>query len=158
VDDRDQTPGWKYAEWEMRGVPLRIEIGPRDLDNSSVTVVRRDKDKGQDGAKVSVGFDALGRTLRELLDDVHASLYAQAKAYLDSHTFAVSDREQFLEMCRNRAGMIDIPWCGRPECEAEVKAATSATTRNTRELQQRGSACVACGEPAKVNAYFAQSY
>jgi prolyl-tRNA synthetase len=158
VDDRDQTPGWKYAEWEMRGVPLRIEIGPRDLESGAATVVRRDKQKGEDGAKVSVPFGELGTRLRELLDEVHRSLFEQAKAFLESHTFAVRDREEFFEKCRSRAGMIDIPWCGRPECEAEVKAATSATTRNTRPLQQAGARCVACGEPAKVNAYFAQSY
>ena len=158
VDDRDQTPGWKYAEWEMRGVPLRIEIGPRDLESGSAMVVRRDKQKGEDGAKVSVPFDELGTRLRELLDQVHISLFEQAKAFLESHTFAVSDRDEFFEKCRSRAGMIDIPWCGRAECEASVKAQTGATTRNTRPLQKAGAACVACGEPAKVNAYFAQSY
>ena len=158
VDDRDQTPGWKYAEWEMRGVPLRIEIGPRDIQSESAMVVRRDKQKGEEGAKVSVPFDALGRTLRALLDDVHRALFSQAKAFLESHTFTVSDRDEFFEKCLNRAGMIDIPWCGRVECEAAVKAATGATTRNTRALQQPGAKCVACGEPARVNAYFAQSY
>jgi prolyl-tRNA synthetase len=158
VDDRDQTPGWKYSEWEMRGVPLRIEIGPRDLESGSAAVVRRDKRKGEDGAKVTVAFDALGTRLRELLEDVQRSLYEQAKAFLESHTFGVSDREEFFQKCRDRAGMIDIAWCDRPECEADVKAATGATTRNTRPLQRAGAACVACGEPAKVNAYFAQSY
>ena len=158
VDDRDQTPGWKYSEWEMRGVPLRIEIGPRDLESGSVVAVRRDKQKGEEGAKVTVPFDALGTKLRELLDAVHDSLYAQAKAFLDSHTLAVAERDEFFEKCKNRAGMIDIPWCNRPECEAEVKAATGATTRNTRPLEKSGAKCVACGEPAKVNAYFAQSY
>jgi prolyl-tRNA synthetase len=142
----------------MRGVPLRIEIGPRDLESGSVTVVRRDKQKGEEGAKLSAAFDALGRTVRDLLDEVHESLYSQAKAFLDSHTFSVRDRDEFYEKCRARAGMIDIPWCGRAECEAEVKAATSATTRNTRPLQEPAARCVACGEPAVVNAYFAQSY
>ncbi len=158
VDDRDYTPGWKYSEWEMRGVPLRIEIGPRDLESGSVTVVRRDKSKGEDGAKTSVPFGELPAKLRELLDAVHDSMYAQAKAFLESHTFVVSDRDEFFTKCRERAGMIDIAWCGRPECEAEVKTATSATTRNTRALQTPGAKCVACGEPATVNAYFAQSY
>jgi len=158
VDDRDEKPGWKYAEWEMRGVPLRIEIGPKDLENGTAVVVRRDKEKGEDGQKTVVAFDELGTRLRELLDQVQDSLYAQAKAFLESHTIAASEREDFLEKCKSRAGMIDIPWCDRPECEAAVKAATSATTRNTRTLEQPGAACVACGEPAKVNAYFAQSY
>jgi prolyl-tRNA synthetase len=158
VDDRDQTPGWKYSEWEMRGVPLRIEIGPRDLQSGSVTVVRRDKQKGEEGAKISVPFDALAYSIRELLDHVQASLYHQAKEFLDSHTFVVTGRDDFYEKCRTRAGMIDIAWCGRPECEAHVKATTAATTRNTRQLEHPGARCVACGEPAKVNAYFAQSY
>jgi prolyl-tRNA synthetase len=157
VDDRDQTPGWKFSEWEMRGVPLRIEIGPRDLESGTATVVRRDMRKGEEGAKVTVAFDALGARLRELLDQVQQSLYEQAKEFLESHTFAVSEREEFFQKCRDRAGMIDIPWCDRPQCEADVKAATGATTRNTRPLQG-AAVCVACGEPAKVNAYFAQSY
>jgi prolyl-tRNA synthetase len=142
----------------MRGVPLRIEIGPRDLESGTATLVRRDKRKGEDGAKVTVAFEALDVRLRELLDDVQQSLYEQAKAFLASHTFTVSDRDEFIQKCRDRAGMIDIPWCDRPQCEAEVKAATGATTRNTRPLQRAGASCVACGEPAKVNAYFAQSY
>jgi prolyl-tRNA synthetase len=158
VDDRDQTPGWKYAEWEMRGVPLRIEIGPRDLAHDSVTVVRRDKNKGEDGAKISVDSHALDAALRELLEKVHESLFRQASSFLESHTFRVTNRDEFYERCRNRSGMIDIAWCGRIECEAHVKAESGATTRNTRDLQVAGSACVACGEPAKVNAYFAQSY
>ncbi len=157
VDRRDQTPGWKYSEWEMRGVPLRIEIGPRDLAGGSAMVVRRDKAKGEEGAKASVGFDALGRVLREMLDAVHDSLYAQAQTFLRAHTFVVRDRDEFLERCSSRAGMIDIAWCDRAQCEAHVKDATGATTRNMRALREPGAACVACGEPAKVNAYFAQS-
>jgi prolyl-tRNA synthetase len=158
VDDRDQTPGWKYADWEMRGVPLRIEIGPRDLQSGSAMVVRRDKQRGEDGAKTSVAFDALGRTLREMLGEVHLALYARAKSFLDSHTVVAGAQDEFYTLCRERAGMIDIPWCDRPQCEAEIKAATSATTRNTRPLQTPFARCIACGEPAKVNAYFAQSY
>jgi prolyl-tRNA synthetase len=158
VDDREQTPGWKFAEWEMRGVPVRVEIGPRDLENGSVTLVRRDKEKGEEGAKLSVAFDALPNALRELLQSIQDSLYAQAREFLLSHTYVVTDRDEFYRMASERAGMLDIPWCGRPECEAEVKAATGATTRNTRPLQTPGARCVACGEPAVVNAYFAQSY
>ncbi len=158
VDDRDHSPGWKYSDWEMRGVPLRIEIGPRDLQTGTAMVVRRDKQKGEEGAKVSVAFDALGSALRERLVAVQASLYAQAKNFLAEHTFSVSECGEFLEKCKSRAGMVDIPWCNRPECEAEIKNAMSATTRVMRELQRPGATCVACGQPAQVNAYFAQSY
>jgi prolyl-tRNA synthetase len=158
VDDRDQKPGWKFAEWEMRGVPLRIEIGAKDLESGSVVVVRRDLARGEEGQKTTVPVGNLAAELRPLLSAVHDSLYAQAKAFLDAHTFRVSDRAEFFAKCADRSGMIDIPWCARPECEAYVKAETSATTRNTRPLEPGDAACVACGEPAKVRAFFAQSY
>ncbi len=158
VDERDRSPGFKYSDWEMRGVPVRIEIGPRDLEAGSVSLVRRDKQKGEDGSRVAVRFGAIVSTLREQLDAVQASLYARAKTFLETHTFAPTDRATFVEQCKNRAGMIDIPWCNRPACETDVKNQTSATTRVMRELQQPGARCVACGEPAVVNAYFAQSY
>jgi prolyl-tRNA synthetase len=158
VDDRDQQPGWKYAEWDVRGVPLRIEIGPRDVESGTVVLVRRDKAKGDPDQKQSVAIDALAQAVRQTLDAVQVCLLEQARDFLASHTFRVSDREEFFEKCKARAGMVDIPWCGRAECEAHVKAQTSATTRNTYPLGQDGVVCVACGEPAVVRAYFAQSY
>lgn len=158
VDDRDQQPGWKYAEWDVRGVPVRIEIGPRDVDSGSAVLVRRDRAKEDKDQKRSVATGVLAQELRVLLDEIQASLYEQAKWFLDTHTFAVDDRAEFYEKCRARAGMIDIPWCGRAECEAHVKAETSATTRNTHPLRAGDTTCVACGEPAVVRAYFAQSY
>ncbi|MBV9278272.1 MAG: hypothetical protein JOZ97_08560 [Candidatus Eremiobacteraeota bacterium] len=158
VDDRDYTPGWKYSEWEMRGVPVRIEIGPRDIESQSVTLVRRDKNKGAVGAKVSVARSEVAPRLRETLNDIQRSMYAQAKSFLESHTYAVSDRDEFFSLCQSRAGMINIPFCNRPECEANVKERTSATTRVLWELRDAGAACVACGEPATVQAYFAQTY
>lgn len=158
VDARDQQPGWKYSEWDVRGVPVRIEIGPRDVDAGTAVLVRRDRDKGDPEQKTTVARDALAQALPKLLDDIQSSLYQQAADFLRSRTLVAREREAFLTMCRDRAGMIDIPWCARPECEAQVKAETGATTRNLRPLTGLGATCVACGEPAKVNAYFAQSY
>ncbi len=158
VDDRDQQPGWKYAEWDVRGVPVRIEIGPRDVESGTVVLVRRDKAKGDPDQKQSVPLAGLEQALRTLLEDIQNSLFEQAKAFLDSHTFAVADRNDFYAKCKTRAGMIDIPWCGRAECEAHVKAESGATTRNTHPLNAGDTTCVACGEPAKARAYFAQSY
>jgi len=158
VDDRDQQPGWKYSEWDLRGVPVRIEIGPRDVDAQTAVLARRDRNKDEAGQRQSVALADLPAKLRGLLDDIQASLYAQAKAHLDSHTFEIADRAEFLRLCKERAGMVDIAWCERPECEAQVKAETTATTRVLRALDEPGAACVACGEPAKVRAYFAQSY
>ncbi|HTU70551.1 MAG TPA: proline--tRNA ligase [Candidatus Baltobacteraceae bacterium] len=157
VDDRDQQPGWKYAEWDVRGVPVRIEIGPRDVDARSAVLVRRDRAKGDPEQKQTVPLDRLAQQVRALLDAIQESLFAQAKDFLAGHTFRVTDREEFYEKCRSRAGMVDIAWCARPQCEQYVKEQTGATTRNTYPLDAPGK-CVACGEPAVVRAYFAQSY
>src|SRR5579872_5346875 len=158
VDERDQQPGWKYAEWDLRGVPVRIEIGPRDVNTGNVVLVRRDRRKGDDDHKTVVPLAELPARLRAMLDAIQRSLFDDAKAFLAAHTFDVTDREEFYEKCRARAGMIDVAWCGRAACEAHVKAETSATTRNTRALRGGETTCVACGEPATKRAYFAQSY
>jgi prolyl-tRNA synthetase len=158
VDDRDQQPGWKYSEWDVRGVPVRIEIGPRDVDAGNVVLVRRDRAKGDEDQKQIVPLAELPHRLRALLDDIQRSLFEQAKAFLESHTFRTTHRDEFFALCKSRAGMVDIAWCARPECEAYVKAESSATTRNTRPLEGGETVCIACGEPAKVRAYFAQSY
>ncbi len=158
LDEREgMRPGAKFADWEMRGVPLRIELGSNDLAAGVATLVRRDREKGDAGAKVTVPLGEVPARVGPLMEEIQRSLYEQAHRYLREHTFRVEDRAEFLRLCRERAGMIDIPWCERPECEAAVKAQTSATTRNLRPLEG-GATCVACGEPARVRAYFAQAY
>ena len=160
VDDRDQQPGWKYAEWDVRGVPVRIEIGPRDLDAGTAALVRRDREKNDPEQKQNVPIGELAQHVRALLATIQASLFEEARTFLAEHTLRVTDRAEFFEKCKSRAGMIDIPWCMRPECEATVKEQTGATTRNTYPLpsSDAGALCVACGDPAVVRAYFAQSY
>lgn len=158
VDARDEQPGWKYSEWDLRGVPVRIEIGPRDVDAGTAVLARRDRSKEEGGQRQSVARGEIEAVLRHLLDEIQASLYAQAKSFLESHTFATADRSEFFRLCSTRGGMIDIAWCERAECEAEVKRATTATTRVVRDPQEGDVACTACGEPAKARAYFAQSY
>jgi prolyl-tRNA synthetase len=158
LDDRDgRSPGNKFNEWELRGVPLRIELGERDLKNGVATLVRRDREFKAEGQKVTLPLGEAIGAVPKLLAEIQLSLYTQAKAFLESHTFSTADRAEFEELCRSRAGMIDIPWCDRAECEAAVKDETGATTRNCRPLAEPAQ-CVACGEPAKVRAYFAQSY
>jgi prolyl-tRNA synthetase len=158
LDERDLRPGNKFADWEMRGVPLRVEFGAKDLEAGVVTLVRRDKDKGEEGGKIAVPVAEAASRIRALLEEIQANLYAQARAFLESHTLQTSDRDEFFRWCAERAGMIDIAWCGLASCEAAVKAATSASTRNTRPLEGPPTVCVACGEPATLRAYFAQSY
>jgi len=158
VDTRDEQPGWKYSEWDLRGVPVRIEIGPRDVDAQNAVLARRDRNRDEPGQRQSVAIADVPDRLRVLLEDIQASLYQQAKTFLERHTFAPSDREEFFELCRRRAGMVDIPWCERAECEARIKQMTTATTRVLHPLDEEHATCTACGEPAKVRAYFAQSY
>jgi prolyl-tRNA synthetase len=158
VDARDAQPGWKYNEWDLRGVPVRIEIGPRDVDAETAVLARRDREKGDPDQRRTVALGEIVPVVRVLLDDIQASLYEQAKAFLTSHTFATKDRSEFLELCSTRAGMVDIAWCERPECEADVKRTTTATTRVLHDLGPGDTTCTACGEPAKARAYFAQSY
>jgi prolyl-tRNA synthetase len=158
LDDREgQSPGFKFNEWDMRGVPLRIELGARDLENGVATLVRRDKAFKEEGQKRTVPLGELIAVIPPALEEIQASLFVQAKAYLNSHTIATNDREEFFTLLGQRAGMVDIPWCERPACEVAVKEKTAATTRNTRPTPQ-GPTCIACGEPARVQAYFAQSY
>lgn len=158
LDDRQgQSPGFKFNEWDMRGVPLRIELGARDLEAGVATLVRRDRAFKEDGQKRTVALDAIVAAIPAALEEIQASLFAQAKAYLESHTVAASDRAEFFRLLEERAGMIDIAWCERPACEAAVKEASSATSRNLRR-PARSATCVACGEPATAQAYFAQSY
>jgi prolyl-tRNA synthetase len=157
LDERDLRPGNKFADWEMRGVPLRIEFGAKDLAAGVATLVRRDLEKGEAGAKTVVALADVAARIPPLLAEIQGHMYAQAHEFLVSHTLRVTDPAAFYERCKERAGMIDIAWCGRADCEAAVKAQTSATTRNTRPLDAPAR-CVACGEAATVRAYFAQSY
>jgi prolyl-tRNA synthetase len=158
LDDRPgQSPGYKFNEWDMRGVPIRLEIGNRDLEAGVATLVRRDKAVKEEGQKQQVPLGEVAGFIPTVLEQIQHNLYAQAKTFLTDHTIATLDRDEFYRLLAERAGMIDIPWCGRPECEAAVKEATGATTRNLRQ-PARAERCVACGEPAHYQAYFAQSY
>lgn len=158
LDERDLRPGNKFADWEMRGVPLRIELGAKDLEAGVATFVRRDKDKGEDGGKFTVPLADVPTRIPAVLTEIQRNLFAQARVFLHGHTTRTEDRAEFERLCSSRGGMVDIAWCGLASCEAAVKAATGATTRNTRPLDAGHATCVACGEPAAVRAYFAQSY
>jgi prolyl-tRNA synthetase len=158
LDDRPgQSPGFKFNEWDMRGVPLRIELGARDLEAGVATLVRRDRAFKEDGQKRTLPLSEIVAAIPAALDEVQASLFAQAKAYLETHTLATSDRDEFFRWLNERAGLVEIAWCERAACEAAVKESTSATTRNLHR-PARSATCVACGEPATAQAYFAQSY
>jgi prolyl-tRNA synthetase len=156
VDDRaEQTPGFKFNDWEMRGVPLRIEIGPRDVDNGVITLARRDK-PGKE-AKITVSVEQAAGTVAELLTDIHASLYDKAVAFRDSHIHDPKDFEEFKQVVEG--GWAFSWWCGDKACEAGIKEETRATTRCIPLEQPGGTGkCIHCGKPATEKAMFAKAY
>src|SRR5712692_3215658 len=133
LDDRDERPGWKFSEWELRGVPLRLEIGPKDIEKSSVRIARRDTRE-----KVDVSMSGLAGDVRRLLDDVQRSLFARAVAFREQHTQRVATYEEFKAAMEGRPGFVIAPWCGSAQCEAQIKAETQATIRNM-PLKRTGS-------------------
>ncbi|HME82021.1 MAG TPA: proline--tRNA ligase [Candidatus Eremiobacteraceae bacterium] len=153
LDDRDQSPGWKFSEWEMRGVPLRVEIGPRDVAQNSVTVVRRDMP-----GKTVVALPEIAARVPAILEEIRQAMLERARAWRDAHTIEVTERAAFVEALKRQDGFVLAPWCERPECELDIKGETSAVSRVIAGPAQPGSACAYCGQPAHVKAYFARSY
>jgi prolyl-tRNA synthetase len=155
VDDREEyTPGWKFNHWELKGVPLRIEIGPRDLKQQQVTVARRDTYQ-----KTAVKEAEAADAVESLLEEIQDNLYANAKKSLDEKITTVHDYGEFAKILKEKGGFIKAAWCGSANCEEKIKEETGATIRlRPFEKEEPVSACVYCGEKAKEMVYFARSY
>ncbi|VVB76922.1 Proline--tRNA ligase [uncultured archaeon] len=155
LDSREEyTPGFKFNEWEMKGVPLRIEVGPRDMAKGVVVCARRDT-----GAKEEVKLEDLETAVARLLDEVHESLYSKAKKFLDDSVHAVRDYPEFKKTLDEKKGIMHAPWCGDTKCELDIKAETGAKITNIPFDQGRLEGnCVRCGKQAKYMANFARSY
>lgn len=155
VDDRDNyTPGWKFNQWEMKGVPVRIEYGPRDIENGNVVLVRRDTLE-----KITVSRENISETLRELLKDIQQSLFNKAKKRLEDNTFSFTDYEELKNTFKEKNVFAKVMWCGCRECEDKLKADTGATIRCIPEAQEHLSdTCIFCGKPAKHMVYTAKAY
>jgi len=156
MDDRDEvTPGFKYNDWEMRGVPLRIEVGPKDVAKGSVALARRDI-PGRDG-KSFVSQEDLAATVTEALGAIQASMLQQATEFRDANIHDPKDYEELKEVVQD--GWAFSWWCESAECEAKVKEDTKATTRVIPFDQPEGiGKCIVCGENAKKKVYFAKAY
>ena len=156
VDNRTEvTPGFKFNDWELRGVPVRIEVGPKDVEKNSVMVARRDI-PGREGKQI-ISQESLPGALAELLTEIHASLFDRAKAFRDSHIFDPKDYEELKQIVE--AGWAFSWWCGDPACEAKVKEDTRATTRCIPFEQPGGKGkCIVCGKEATEKVYFAKAY
>lgn len=155
LDDREEyKPGWKFSEWEMRGVPLRLEIGPRDIEQQQVLVARRDSRE-----KITVPMKGLEERVTGILDSIQVALFERALAFRDSHTVRTASTDEFRRAFEGRPGFVIAPWCGSADCEAQIKTDTQATIRNLAfDLPPATGACVSCGQPGLTDAYFAKSY
>lgn len=156
VDDRtEMTPGFKFNDWELRGVPLRIEIGPKDVEKNAVMIARRDI-PGREG-KSSLPIDSLNHQIPAILDDIHDNLLAKASKFRDDHTYDPKDYEEFRSLVNS--GWVYSYWCGDKACEAKIKEDTKATLRCI-PLDQKNpiGKCIYCGKVAKQKAYFSRAY
>jgi len=156
LDARDtQTPGWKFNEWELRGVPLRLEIGPKDIEKSQVVLARRDTRE-----KSFVPMDGFAAHVVTLLDTIQRALFDRAVAFRDDHTTRTDSYDEFKQVMEGRPGFVVSPWCGSAKCEAEIKTETQATIRNIpfADDSAAGKTCLKCGADATDMAWFAKSY
>jgi prolyl-tRNA synthetase len=160
LDEREGvTPGFKFNDWEMRGVPLRIEIGPRDVASGEAVLARRDMTGPP--AKSKAPLADIAARAKALLDEIQKSLYQQAKAAAEANTHRFDDYAKFRAQMEGEGGggFADVYWCGRAECETKLREETRATCRAIPLEQHHPSGrCLVCGEPATERAYFAKAY
>lgn len=155
TDSRDgYTPGWKFNEWEMRGVPLRLEIGPKDMAQGQVMLVRRDT-----GEKMAVKEENLVETVKELLDNIQENLFTRAKKFLEENIRETSDYNEFKKIIEKQRGLIKTYWCGSKDCEDKIKEETKASIRCIPFEQEGASGkCIYCGKESSTLVYFARAY
>ncbi len=155
IDDRDEyTPGWKFNHWELKGVPLRLEIGPKDLEKSQVIVVRRDN-----GKKMVIKQENLVETIGESLKDIQENLFQKARNFLEENIREVANFEEFKEIIEEKKGLIKTYWCGGRDCEEKIKEETKASIRCIPfEPEKVSGKCIYCGKESSILVYFARAY
>jgi prolyl-tRNA synthetase len=155
LDDREEySPGWKFNEWEMKGVPLRIELGPRDLESGQAVLARRDT-----GEKMTAPLDGLAEKVAALLVEIQANMLEKARRFREEHTSRTDDYGEFKRIIEEKRGLVVSHWCGDSECELAVKEETKATIR-CLPFRQEGppGRCLRCGTQSGTVAYFARAY
>ena len=154
LDDTDKSPGWKFSEQEMRGIPIRIEMGPRDIEAGQAIVVRRDT-----GEKFTVAFDELKTKVAELLDAIQKEMLERARLHREAHTYTAVTYDELKELVASKPGFVKAMWCGEQACEDRIKEDTSATSRCMPfEQEKLSDVCVCCGKPAKSMVYWGKAY
>lgn len=154
TDDSDKNPGWKFSEQEMRGIPVRVEMGPRDIEANQAIIVRRDNRE-----KMTVPLDGLANQIKETLDAMQREMLERAREHREEHTYDAHNYEEFKDFVANKQGFIRGMWCGEQACEDKIKEETTATSRC---IPFTGDAisdvCVCCGKPAKKLIYWGKAY
>ena len=154
LDDSNKNPGWKFSEQEMRGIPVRIEIGPKDIEAGQAVIVRRDNRE-----KTVVSLDNITEAVGEILEKMQADMLAKATAHRDANTHEAHNWEEFTDILTRKQGFIKAMWCGDRACEEAIKDETGATTRCMPfEQKHLSDVCVHCGKPAKTMVYFGKAY
>ncbi len=154
VDASDKGPGFKFAEQEMRGIPVRIELGPKDIEANQGVIVRRDTRE-----KIVVSLDELAEKLEEVLNTIQVDMLERARAHRDSHTVSVTTYDEFKDAIANKPGFVKAMWCGDEACEVKIKEETTATSRCMPFKQEQISGhCVCCGKEAKTMVYWGKAY
>ncbi len=154
VDDSEKSPGWKFSEAEMRGIPVRIEIGPKDLEAGQAVIVRRDTREKQ-----TVSLDELESKVAQTLETMQKEMLERARAHRDSHTYTAVNYDEFKEIIATKPGFVKAMWCGDQACEDKIKEETTATSRCMPfDQEQLSDVCVCCGKPAKAMVYWGKAY
>ena len=154
MDDSEQSPGWKFAQYEMKGVPLRVEIGPKDMEKEQCCIARRDT-----GEKTFVPLAELESAVQKLLQEVHDNLYAMAEKNLEDNTFDMTSWQEVKAMAEGKGGLARTKWCGSLECELAMKEKAGVSSR-CMPLKQSGTTgkCVVCGKECTTDIYWGVAY
>ena len=154
VDDSDKSPGWKFSESEMRGSPVRVELGPKDIEAGQAVLVRRDTHE-----KITVAIDEIPAKVGELLETIQHDMFERAKAHRDAHTYDAHSLEEMKDIADNKPGFIRAMWCGCQECEDKLKEEVGVTSRCMPFKQEKlADTCVYCGKPATKMVYWGKAY
>lgn len=154
VDDTDKSPGWKFSEQEMRGIPIRVEIGPKDIEAGKCVICRRDTRE-----KIEVSLDEIETKAGEILELMQKEMLERARAHREEHTYEAKDMDTFRRLFAEKSGFVKAMWCGEQACEDKIKEEMAVTSRCMPfEQEQIGETCVCCGKPAKKMVYWGRAY
>jgi prolyl-tRNA synthetase len=154
LDDTEKSPGWKFSEQEMRGIPVRIELGPKDIEAGQAVIVRRDTRE-----KTVAAIEELPAKVAEILDTMQSEMLERARAHRDAHTYVATTKEEFKDIADNKPGFIKAMWCGCQECEDAIKEEIGVTSRCMPfEQEHLADTCIYCGKPAKTMVYWGKAY